>query len=84
MSRSGRIDQDLVNTITGSYKQAAFWKAYSDVQLKALFTPEELTDIKALLAEMKAAADDNTRRAAAIERFSGVVAKILKVAKIVV
>lgn len=84
MSRSDRIDQDLVNGITSTYKEAAFWKAYSDVQLKALFTAEEIADIRTLLGEMKAATDDNNRKAAAIERFSGLVAKILKVAKIVV
>ena len=84
MSRSDRIDQDLVNNITSTYKEAAFWKPFSDVQLKALFTEEELADLKALMAEMKAAADDNNRRAAAIERFSSLVAKVLKVAKIVV
>lgn len=84
MPRSDRIDQDLVNEITNEYKQAGFWKNYSDLQLKQLFTDEEREQIKQLMAEVQAAADDNEKRAAAIERFSAVVSKILKVAKIVV
>lgn len=84
MSRSDRLDQDLVNEITSEYKQAGFWKSYSDLQLKQLFTDEEREQIKQLMAEVQAAADDNEKRAEAIQHFSAVVAKILKVAKIVV
>lgn len=83
MSRSSRINHALVNGIVSAHKEASFWRPYSDVELKAIFTDGEILEIKEFMAEMKAASDDNVRRAAAIERYSQLVAKILRVAKIV-
>jgi len=84
IARPGDDDEELENAIVAQYQQAEFWKAYSSVKLNTLFTPDELAGIKALLADMQAAGDDNTRKAAAITRSTQLVAKILKVAKIVV
>jgi len=84
IARPGDDDEDLENTIVNQYQQAAFWKAYTDAKLAALFTPQELADIKVMMADMEAAGDDNTKKAAAITRAASVVAKILKLAKVVV
>lgn len=84
IARPGDDDEEFENIFVTQYKKAAFWKSYSDAKLATLFTEDELTGIQQLMSDMKAAGDDNTKKAAAITRSSDLVAKILKVAKIVV
>lgn len=84
IARPGDDDEELENAIVAQYKQAEFWKAYSSVKLSALFSADEVAGIKTLLADMQAAGENNTKKAAAITRSTDLVAKILKVAKIVV
>lgn len=84
IARPGDDDEELENAIVAQYRQAAFWKKYSNLTLEAIFTTDELAGIKTLMADMQAAGNDNTKKAAAITRSSELVAKILKLAKIVV
>jgi hypothetical protein len=84
MSRSGRINSSIVNDIVSQYQAATFWQTYASLNIDNPFTESELAEIKTFLAEMEAAADDNDKKVIAITRAGSLVAKVLKVAKIVV
>lgn len=78
------IDDDLVTSIKEDYKKAAHWLPFSAVEIDSVFKDGELTDLEAFIIEMKAAADDNNKKAAAVEKFSSIASKLLKMAKIAI
>jgi hypothetical protein len=82
--RSERIKSDIADQVVGEFQASHCATIFNNVQLKKIFTDEELADIQELLTAMKEAGEDNTKRAAAIRRFSELATKVLKVAKTVV
>jgi len=74
----------LSEAVKKEYLEAAHVLPFTGLQIKAVFSPAEIAQVNEFLAEMKAAADNNARQAAAITRFTGVVSKLLSLAKIAV
>ncbi len=84
MSRTGDIDSDLVNKVAEEYKKAAFWLPFSALEIKEVFSEAEMKQLEEFRKEMKTAAANNKMRADAIKKFSAIVSKLLKLAKIAV
>lgn len=86
-SFSDRIEkhQNIVNKLEEEYKEASFWLPFSAVQIKEVFSKDELADIAQLIDEMENAKDDNlriVRLKEKIDQYSGVVVKLLKMSGI--
>tara|TARA_R110002096_G_scaffold253783_1_gene446737 strand:- start:186 stop:440 length:255 start_codon:yes stop_codon:yes gene_type:complete len=78
------IDDDLVNEVKEDYKKAALWLPFSAVEIDSVFSDAELKDLEKFISAMKTAADDNNKKAEAVEKFSKVASKLLTMAKIAI
>ena len=77
--------QNLVDKLDEEYKEASFWLPFNAVQIKKIFSKEELDGIAQLIDEMESATDDNmriVRLKKKIDDYSGVIVKLLKMSGI--
>lgn len=84
MSFSGDLDPTIVREVSDEYQKAAFWLPFSALEIKDVFNEMELEELSEFIAEVKSAGKSNKRKAEAIERYSSVALKLLKMAKVVV
>lgn len=84
MSFGDRVDPEIVKGVTEDYKKAASWLPFSALEIKQVFSEEELKELEAFADEMKKATSENDRKARLqnnIARFGGVVVKLLKLGR---
>ena len=74
----------LSDAVKKEYLGAAQVLPFTALEIKANFSPEEIVQVNAFLAEMKAAAGDNEKKAKAITKAVDVVGKLLQLAKVAV
>jgi hypothetical protein len=80
MGFKDRVDPDLVKEVSSEYKKASAWLPFSALELQDVFKEEELKEVEELVRDMRAAANENKRRAelqAKIGKYAGVVLKLL-------
>jgi len=87
MSLTGRINIDLKNKITKEYEEASTWLPYSALEIKEVFSEEELEKLEEFIADMINATNENERKAkliANVSKYAGPVVKLLKMGKIAI
>lgn len=87
MSLTGRLDKNIVSAVTAEYEDTSTWLPYSALEIKEVFSPEELEELDEFIADMKNATDENTRKAKLINnvsKYAGTVVKLLKMAKVAI
>lgn len=84
MPFSDDIDEGIINEIKEEYKKAAFWLPFSALEIKSVFSDNELEELSAFIKEVKDAREDNEKKAKAIETYSKISLKLLKLGKIIV
>jgi hypothetical protein len=77
------VDREIADAAAGAYREMAHWLPFDAVELGSVFSPDELAELHAFRAELAQAADDNARKAAAVARYSGLVLKLLRLARVV-
>lgn len=81
------IDPEIVNEVTDDYKKAENWLPFKAVDIKSVFSPEELKEAEAFLKELRKATNENERTKIFINnanKYGKVVVKFLKLAKFIV
>lgn len=84
MSFTGDLNPTIVGGVTEEYQRAAFWLPFAAVEIKAVFDPQELEKLSDFLKEVKEAGTSNHKKAQAIEKYSEIALKLLKMAKVIV
>ena len=84
MPFSDDLDPTIVEAVSEEYQKAAFWLPFTALEIKDVFDRAELEQLSRLLREVKEAAEDNDRKAKAIEKYSKIAFKLLKMAKVMV
>ena len=77
------LDPGLITGVKEEYKKAAFWLPFNAVEIQKVFNEQELETVSEFLKEVKGAANDNLKKAQAIEKYSAVVVKLLKLGKMI-
>jgi len=78
-------NQKIINQLNEEYKEAAFWLPFEALQIKDVFSQEELAKLGEFIDEMDEATDDNDRVARLVEKaadYGSVIVKVLKLAKV--
>lgn len=70
----------LSNEVKEAYLKAAHVLPFTGLEIKAAFSETEIKEVNQFIADMNAAAADNTKKADAIARYAGVVKKLLGLA----
>lgn len=81
------VDQDIVDELTSEYGKASSILPFTTLELKGVFSEQEMARLGTLLNEMRKATNDNERRALfvrGVTQYADVVFKLLKMAKVVV
>ena len=87
MSFSERKDPEIVRQVTEDYQKAASWLPFTALEIKAVFSPEELKEVEEFIDEMEAVTAENeriTKLVNNINKYGKVVFKLLKVGKVIV
>jgi hypothetical protein len=85
MGFGDRVDEDIVKGVTEDYKKAASWLPFSALEIKKVFSEEELKELDAFSEEMKKATSENEQKARLVNniaRFGGTVVKLLKLGRV--
>ncbi|WP_299834044.1 hypothetical protein [uncultured Tenacibaculum sp.] len=84
-SRKQRI-QHIINEVSNEYKEASYWLPFDALEIKDIFTQEELTLFKEFIDEIQQSTNENERKAKLvnnISKYGGVIIKALELSKIV-
>ncbi len=84
MPFSDDLDPSLITEVEEEYKKAAFWLPFSAIQLKKVFNQEQLDELSNFIKEFQEAGYSNRKKEKAIEKYSNVSLKLLKLAKVMV
>jgi hypothetical protein len=87
MSLTGRLNSSIVSAVTTEYEDTSTWLPYSALEIKDVFSAEELEVLDEFIADMKNATDENARKAKLISnvsKYAGTVVKLLKMAKVAI
>lgn len=83
MPFSTDLDPTIIAGINEEYQKAASWLPFSAVEIKKIFNEQELEQLSGFLKEVKEAGASNNKKAQSIEKYSKVVLKLLKMAKVI-
>ena len=78
--------QHIVDQLDEEYKEAAFWLPFEALQIKEVFSKQELEIVSELVDEMYSATDDSERAATIaekIDKYSSALVKLLKISKVI-
>ena len=78
--------QNIINEISNEYKEASYWLPFDALEIKEVFTEEELNLLKEFIDEMDTATNENERKAKLINninKYGDILIKGLKLAKII-
>lgn len=84
MSFTKELDPKIVQEVSEEYQKAAFWLPFGAIEIKNTFDKSQLEELSSFLTEVKAAGASNKKKAEAIEKYSGIALKLLKMARVVV
>ena len=84
MSRSDRINKNIVRQNVEEYQKHSYWLPFSALTIGEAFNPDELKELESFRKEVEEAGNSNKKKAQAIEKYSTVALKLLKLAKVVV
>lgn len=84
MSFSEDLDPAIVQEVSEEYQKAAFWLPFTAIEIKSVFNETQLDELSEFIAELKSAGKSNKKKSEAIEKYSGVALKLLKMTKVVV
>lgn len=77
------IDTDLSNDAIAAYMEMAHWLPFGALELRDAFDADELAELRRFRDEICDAAHDNARKAGLIAKYSSLVLKLLRMARIV-
>jgi hypothetical protein len=83
MPFSDDLDPDIIQDVKEEYKKAAFWLPFNALEIQKVFNEDELEELSGFLKEVKEAGASNLKKARAVEKYSKVGFKLLKLGKIV-
>ena len=78
--------QNIISEISNEYKEASYWLPFDALEIKEVFTEEELNLLKEFIDEMDTATNENERKAKLINninKYGDILIKGLKLAKII-
>jgi hypothetical protein len=84
MPFSNDLDPEIIQDVKEEYKKAAFWLPFSALEIQKVFKEDELEQLSNFLKEVKEARTSNLKKANAVEKYSKVALKLLKLGKMVV
>jgi hypothetical protein len=84
MPFSTDVDPEIVQEVSEEYQKAAFWLPFTAIEIKKVFNESQLEELSSFIADVKAAGASNKKKAEAIEKYSSIALKLLKMAKVVV
>lgn len=84
MSFSNDLDPTIVQEVSAEYQKAAFWLPFAAIEIKKVFNEAQLEELSSFISEIKAASASNRKKSDAIEKYSNIALKLLKMAKVVV
>lgn len=84
MPFSNDLDPKIINEVSEEYQKAAFWLPFAAIEIKKVFNETQLEELSLFISEVKAAGASNKKKSDAIEKYSNVALKLLKMAKVVV
>lgn len=83
MPFSEDLDNGIIKKVSKEYQKAAFWLPFAAIDIQKVFNKKQLEELSAFVSEVKAAGTSNKKKSAAIEKYSNVALKLLKMAKVV-
>lgn len=84
-SRKKKV-QNIIDEISDEYKEASYWLPFDAVEIKSVYSPEDLAVLKEFIDELDECSTQNERKAklmGSINKYADVVLKGLELAKII-
>ncbi|MEM5511854.1 hypothetical protein WNY79_03015 [Pseudoalteromonas sp. AS84] len=78
------LDPAIIQEVSEEYQKAAFWLPFTAIEIKKVFDEEQLDELGKFISEVKLAGKSNKKKTQAIEKYSDVTLRLLKMAKVVV
>lgn len=84
MPFSNDLDPEIIQEVSEEYQKAAFWLPFTAIEIKKVFNEAQLEELSSFITEVKEAGASNKKKAEAIEKYSSISLKLLKMAKVIV